>query len=247
MLRLASLLHARLPAFRRTVAHTEALLADALARGVAWQVSFSGGKDSTVVLDMVHRLAPQTPVVWFDDEWDYPETLQFLRETEQRYTLPLIRVTYEKYDTDMFWAQEMLYGGKDPIYDHPSDITYREWRRTCVGSMIGVRAEESTSRRIMLRKHGQLFYAQTDQQWRCYPLAWWTWQDVWAYLFSRDLPYNPVYDILATLQVPLKYRRVGPLTAYMVWQYGTLVVLKRGWPDLYRRFVAHFPGASSYA
>jgi len=46
---------------------------------------------------------------------------------------------------------------------------------------------------------------------------------------------------------PLAESRVGPRTASMVYQYGALVQLKKGWPDLYNRFVSLHPEVNIYS
>ena len=42
-------------------------------------VSFSGGKDSTVLLDKVRRLFPEVPAVFCDTGLEYPEIREFVR------------------------------------------------------------------------------------------------------------------------------------------------------------------------
>ena len=41
-------------------------------------VSFSGGKDSTVLLDKVRRLFPEVPAVFCDTGLEYPEIREFV-------------------------------------------------------------------------------------------------------------------------------------------------------------------------
>ena len=45
-------------------------------------VSFSGGKDSTVLLHLVRLLYPEVPAVFSDTGLEYPEIRQFVKETE---------------------------------------------------------------------------------------------------------------------------------------------------------------------
>ena len=42
-------------------------------------VSFSGGKDSTVLLDLVRRIYPEVPAVFIDTGLEYPELREFVR------------------------------------------------------------------------------------------------------------------------------------------------------------------------
>jgi len=45
-------------------------------------VSFSGGKDSTVLLDIVRRLYPDVPAVFSDTGLEYPEIKEFVKTKE---------------------------------------------------------------------------------------------------------------------------------------------------------------------
>ena len=45
-------------------------------------VAFSGGKDSTVLLDLVRSLFPEVPAVFVDTGLEYPEIRDFVRDTE---------------------------------------------------------------------------------------------------------------------------------------------------------------------
>ena len=45
-------------------------------------VSFSGGKDSTVLLDLVRRVFPDTPAVFIDTGLEYPEIREFVKTVQ---------------------------------------------------------------------------------------------------------------------------------------------------------------------
>lgn len=50
-------------------------------------VSFSGGKDSTVLLHLVRSLYPDVPAVFIDTGLEYPEVRQFVKSTQNSITL----------------------------------------------------------------------------------------------------------------------------------------------------------------
>ena len=45
-------------------------------------VAFSGGKDSTVLLDLVRKIYPDVPAVFCDTGLEFPEVRQFAMNTE---------------------------------------------------------------------------------------------------------------------------------------------------------------------
>ena len=55
-------------------------------------VSFSGGKDSAVVLHLVRQLYPEVDVIYLNTTIDYPETEKYVRELENNWGFNLIEV-----------------------------------------------------------------------------------------------------------------------------------------------------------
>lgn len=60
------------------------------------------------------------------------------------------------------------------------------------GVFVGLRKEESGKRKRRMLAGGR--FGPIDE---CWPLADWTWMDVWAYLVSHDVPYHSLYDQVA--------------------------------------------------
>lgn len=232
-----------LSGWKRKVAQSKELIQRALEIPGRWSVSFSGGKDSTVLLDLALSVNSDLDIIWFDDGWDYPETITFLAETEIRLSKKIIRVPFPL--KSKFWKSEIGYGGDDPYCDHTGDMAYSDWIKQFAGSLIGMRKDESTQRLFTLGR-SPLYFAQTDKQWHCSPLAPWHTEDIWGYIGANNLAYNQVYRKLFDLGTPLKMSRVGPITSWMVYNYGVIATLKQGWPDLYNRFMAAHPGAGAY-
>jgi len=51
-------------------------------------VSFSGGKDSTVLLDIIWKIYPDTPAVFVDTGLEYPEIRDFVKEFDVKWLRP---------------------------------------------------------------------------------------------------------------------------------------------------------------
>lgn len=237
------LLHARLPVHQRRVERSRAIVAEALAQNDLWHIALSGGKCSSCVLHLVREQAPDTPAVCSLPEFHLPETREYLTRTAG------VDLVASGSDHNTGWSRNWT--GPEDV---PSDMRWigakgqvqRAYGRDETGVFLGLRAEESSRRRVHLRANGSLFLSQKDEMWHCSPIADWTALDVWAYLVGNGFDYNRAYDRLSEIGIPLARQRVGPLAVESVLGYGQLAILKRGWPDLYNRFVAQFPEARAF-
>lgn len=239
------LLHAQLPRFRRMVRTAQEIIAEASTRMANPYVAFSGGKDSTVVLHLVRALAPDTVAVWSDDEWNLPEMLALIERTPN-----LHRIAANVQHAEFFrsWeSKEELPAGTIWV-DAPANDGLQTFAKQqgYDGAFIGLRAGENSRRYHYLKRFGTLHYAEKHGVWQCNPIAWWSDMDVWAYIHANQVPYSAAYDKLAALGVPLARQRTGPLAQGRALGYGQMAILKRGWPDLYNRFVERYPEASAY-
>lgn len=254
------LLHAKLLAFKRKVEQAQRIIEETLTTLSHPYASFSGGSDSLVMLDLLFLAGFRGTVRWVDDGWDFPESMTFLKETEARYGFRLQRM--RSLHNWREWCQEMGRPdlGADPAayeaWGNPREwdggwSSHAEWLQSIAGydgAFMGLLAAESRSRRLVLHNGTKPLYQVKAEEgmWHCSPLARWTKRDVWGYLISREVPYNPVYDKLAVLGVPVERRRVGPLVCLRVMQYGSHAVL-RHWPELYNRLCATFPCVREYS
>ena len=234
MNREALIAYAGTSAHRKKVDAALALIERALASTDSWYVAFSGGKDSTVTLDLVRSLRPDVPAVWSDGEFWLPETGDYI-ERMKAAGLELHQLAAQSRHSSFFTA----HAGSDL---KRVEYCNERWQ----GAFVGVRADESSDRRRMLRVHGQLFYGKGRRQWQAYPVAWWTVYDIWGYIHARGIDYNRAYEKLETLGVGIEQSRIGPFAVERVLQYGQMVILKKGWPELYEKFVARCPEAAQW-
>lgn len=213
--------HARTLAYRRRLEDTKRLLARGLALAPDAYVSFSGGKDSAVCLDLARAIAPTIPariLLWTESQLldDYAGCLAA-------------------------WAARGVEVETVTLHrDRLDDAVAGRWQALGAASVImGLRAEESRGRALTLRTHGPV-YQRRDGRWRICPLAWWTTRDVIAYHVVRELPVLDAYrhDGMATrtaTRVPRASVRAEALAA-----------LKRRDLAAWNQLVALYPEAAEW-
>ena len=227
-------LHARMGEYRHRLRSARRIIREALETEGRAYVALSGGKDSTVVYALARELRSDIPAIWSDDEWWLPETMEYMQR------LQAVGLDVRQIRTNAHHAEWFDVAGD---YDGVADYARRQgWGLV----LLGLRQEESAIRKAHLRRRGPLFFSPSSGQWHCNPIHNWTWRDVWAYIVSEGPDYNRAYDRLEEIGLEPQWQRVGPLAVEKVLGYGKLAELKRGWPDLYNRFVAVHPEAGTY-
>ena len=230
------ILHSRSKTFQKRVGQSIGIIEKALTAKQKWYVAFSGGKDSTVVLNLVLKLLPDSFIFWSDEEFFLPETGEYIQRLKKN-GLNIRQCNGEIKPTEWFTSNKDKQGTGKTALAKSLNLG---------GVFLGLRAEENGYRKIFLRKYSPLYFAENRDIWLCNPIAWWTVRDVWTYIISNELDYNKAYDKLSDLGLTLDRQRIGPYATEKVLGYGQLVILKMGWPEEYHRFVKKFPQASGY-
>jgi phosphoadenosine phosphosulfate reductase len=220
---------------REVIAHHFEEFGDKVA--IAW----SGGKDSTLVLYLCLQANPEVPVVFNNTGVEYPETVEFIADLEQKWTLNLLITHPEK----TYWECMDEYG-------FPQGTKWRESQRNValgrkgnsarccywlkekpmllvirqngyLGYFSGETAIESRLRMFAALK-GTCLHLKKEGICKIKPILWWTESEVWDFIHKENLPINPIYNRGAD--------RVGcmPCTAYKTWE----AQMQRVNPKLYR-------------
>jgi phosphoadenosine phosphosulfate reductase len=178
-------------------------LADASAEDViAWAADTFGeqlittssfGATAALMLHLVARVAPKTPVIFLDTGYLFPETYQFAKRLEDELGLRV-----EVYGPKMTAArQEALYGrlwegSEEDLARYqainkvePLQRALRELQ--AAGWIAGLRASQ-TEHRAGLRK-----VELVDGIYKVHPVLTWSKQDVADYFERHALPYHPLY------------------------------------------------------
>ncbi|MCM8900593.1 phosphoadenosine phosphosulfate reductase family protein [Caldicoprobacter algeriensis] len=149
-------------------------------------VAFSGGKDSTCMLYLVLQQKPDVTVL----HWDYgpyyiPRWLEkeFIENAKKMGAVNIRIETSPKYERLGRNAINVLgedYIGKliPQLKEEGYDLAF-----------VGLRKQESVKRRLRLQTNKNISILP-----ECWPVQNWDWKDVWAFIFSNDLPYASIYD-----------------------------------------------------
>lgn len=230
-------------------------------------VSWSGGKDSTVVVDLARQVDPHVPVVFFDSGLQFPETMQYLEETAAAWQLDyhvitadpdLLTVLVAGGGFDHHAVDRRLRGQlADIMISRPAAEAHRRYGPGC---LWGVRAEESHGRRMLyrrslaaesrVRQHSSRedvraqaggVVRRVDGTTTYGPI--WDWQrgHVFEYLAGRGIEPNPLYRKLADLGVPEAQIRVDSIIDASKLSNGHIAWLQKGWPDLFDRLTRALP------
>lgn len=163
-------------------------------------VSFSGGKDSTVLVHLVSRINKDVHVLTEANDLDLDP------KGKKEYCYKFIKdcgmKNYFYLETEDSQLEEVKKTGNNYWYD-----TFLEKYTTIYkpdSFFMGIRAEENKNTRgKFLWSKGLIHqYADTPanrKKWTagmvvCSPLGWWTGMDVFAYILKEKLLYNSVYD-----------------------------------------------------
>lgn len=176
--------------FMGAVACAEAVIAEALRDCTKPYVSFSGGKDSTVMLHLVLQQAPEIMALHWDfGPYKMPRPVYAEIVGIARAMGVTLRIeTSDEYKRYGYRARNVF---ERRFFSEVIPALQREGYDL---SFIGLRAEESGKRRRRIAQGRSLTKTR-----ECWPLASWTWMDVWAYIVSRGLQYVSLYDTNAEL------------------------------------------------
>lgn len=211
-------------------------------------VSFSGGKDSTVLLDLVRRVQPEAAAAFFNSGLEWPWTLEFVSRVPAVETALPKMTMREMFHSGGYWGAEPT-GKPREKFDWHETLILEPSRRAAsmLGAnvtAIGLRADESAGRKFSAKRHGPL--AELRGTWRLCPLLDWTVADIWAYIASRDLDYNELYDRMTEAGIPRERQRVSTLIENHCISEGRLWEIRRLAPSLYNELAAEFPKIRCY-
>ncbi|SDH41899.1 phosphoadenylylsulfate reductase (thioredoxin) [Alteribacillus persepolensis] len=153
----------------------------------------SFGAEGIVLIDLISKIKADADIVFLDTDFHFKETYELIEKVKQKY--PELNITMLKPDLT---PEDQAEKEGDRLWEsnpdrccqlrklNPLENTlnkYSAW-------MSGLRREQSPT-----RKNTQ--FVNKDQRFssiKICPLIHWTWDDVWMYINTFELPYNPLHD-----------------------------------------------------
>lgn len=155
--------------------------------------SSSFGAEAMVLIDLIHGIKPDAHIVFLDTGLHFPETYDVIGEIEQRF--PALRIE-RKQPAISLQEQAELYG--DSLWKTDPNqcchlrkvLPLREVLGSKSAWISGLRRSQSLSR-------AETQFVNRDEKFqniKVCPLIHWTWDEVWAYIRKKNLPYNVLHD-----------------------------------------------------
>lgn len=154
-------------------------------------MSYSSGKDSTVLLDLVYKIKPNILVISIDTTFEYQETLNFTNKIVAKYNLnhKYIRpIEEDKQRIKKEYDNEVIKDGKYICCKHKEPTISKFLSENKFDAWItGLRHEETPERKFLpIFQLGDLVKVN--------PIIFWDEEEIWQYIKDNNLEYHPFYD-----------------------------------------------------
>lgn len=176
------------------VEHTtaETIIALAVEKFSNLTLACSFGAEDVVLVDMLQKISPKTDVFYLDTDFHFDETYETRNRMEAHYGMKFVQVKpkltpkeqAEKHG-DELWKREPNACCNIRKVDPLTDIlgNYDAW-------ITGIRRDQAPTRANAKKVEYDVKFGLIKFN----PLASWTSDDVWNYIRSNKIIYNPLHD-----------------------------------------------------
>lgn len=204
----AFLLASKLSGYQNRIKKAKDILSSEIKKAKHPVLSFSAGKDSVVLLDLAVKCGFKGELVFFKygiytDVETPQENINLLKYYAKEHNLKyhILRCLGEvdcwemcgkftlfpnsKTEQKAFSITNMDFKKQNFIFEKNTGTDL---------SIIGMRKQESNRRKLLLSSRGEVYQTKTRNSITCCPIANFSNDDIWAYIFSNELPYLSIYD-----------------------------------------------------
>lgn len=240
------LLYSKFPQFKRKVEKAKEYISEALSKSEKPTLSFSGGKDSVVMLDLAVKCGFKGGLMFFkygiiDDVETPKENVEILKYYADKYSLEhniidclgevdcweecgkFIFLPETDREKAIFRKTNFDFVKKSKEFEKENGIDL---------DIIGMRKDESKNRKFTLNKKGAIYQTNSRQSVTCCPLLNFSDDDIWAYIFSNNLKYLSVYDYPYIDRCKIR-NEITMLYNYAIIRNGIIYHYKKMYPDFF--------------
>jgi phosphoadenosine phosphosulfate reductase len=150
------------------------------------------GAEGMVLIDMASRVRPDFRLFTLDTGFLFPETYALMAKVEQRYGVRVERCRSALTPEEQAVAYGDALWSRQP--DHCCGLRKVEPLTKKLAELqawiTAIRRDQSAAR----ANAGKVEWDTNFGLVKINPLADWTWAQVWEYIRSHDVPYNPLHD-----------------------------------------------------
>jgi phosphoadenosine phosphosulfate reductase len=152
----------------------------------------SFGAEDVVLIDMIQRINPRTPILYLDTDFLFQETYATRDALIKKYGISPIQVK------SLLTPEQQVAKFGDKLWERQPDDCCRQRKVEPLARALkpyhawitGIRREQSAAR----AKAKIVEWDETFSLVKFNPLARWTNDEVWTYIKQHEVPYNPLHD-----------------------------------------------------
>lgn len=218
-------------------------------------ITFSGGKDSTVVLYLLKQIQAKPKIAFFDSGLLFKQTYEFVKNIQEWWGVDVTYIVTNPAPLEVFRDSGMFEPGKEKRDMNVRKVlieNYLEEARRHFEtpySIYGLRADESKARRILLHKTKGIVYSHNRKKevtsGSLAPIWDWSTQEVNRFILDNRIPLNTAYRRLRELGVAADKRRTGVVLGDGI-HLGDWAINYQVDPSLGKTIESYFPMLQSF-